>query len=40
MRAGLSSSLAAWRRTNSVIDTSGMVTSGLVLFTIIGGSLR
>src|SRR5262249_11457644 len=29
----------AWRRKKSVIDTSGIVTSGLLLFTIIEGSL-
>src|SRR5215813_6320458 len=39
MIAGLSPRRTAWRRTKSVIDTSGMVTSGLLLFTIIEGSL-
>src|SRR5262245_586559 len=33
--AGLSPRRAAWRRTYSVIDTSGMSTAGLVLLTII-----
>src|SRR5215468_1614753 len=39
MRAGLSPRRSACRRTNSEIDTSGTVTSGLLLFTIIEGSL-
>src|SRR5574341_1538143 len=35
INAGLSPSRGAWRSTYSVIDTSGMLTSGLLLVTII-----